>query len=198
MTAIVAEKTSRAGLEVQLWKGDVAGIDQTGWELGDTYQVVLFTHVAYFRERVPAASAYLLQEVRDPEPDGGELAAQAATLARDLPQVASSALPPPRLTGNLAEDVHAVCGLTWEQIANVFRVSERAAAGWRVQGVPRHREAVMEALRAIGVTLVAGLGAEGVSRWLGAGQPSRLERLRAGEMEGVAEEARSYLDAAAS
>jgi hypothetical protein len=56
----------------------------------------------------------------------------------------------------------------------------------------------MEALRAIGVTLISGLGADGVSHWLSAGEPSRLERLRAGDVEAVAREARSYLDAPAS
>ena len=195
---VLTEKTSRAGLEVQLWSGEVADFDQTGWELGGTYQVVLFTHFAHsYWETIRGTYDLQPTELVDPDVDD-ELAAQAAALARELPQVASKALPPPRLSGNLAEDVHAVCGLTWDQIASVFGVSERAAAGWRAQGVPHHREAGMEALRAIGVILVAGLGAVGVARWLTVGKPSRIERLRTGEVEAVAAEARSYLDAPAT
>jgi hypothetical protein len=195
---VLTEKTSRAGLEGQHWHWEIADLDQTGWELGGTYQVVLFTHFAHaYREKIRGSYALQPTEYVSSGPDD-EISAQAAALARELPQVASMALPPPRLSGNLAEDVHAVCGLTWDQIAGVFGVSERAAAGWRVQGVPHHRESVMEALRAIGVILVAGLGADGVARWLTAGEPSRLERLRTGEVEAVAAEARSYLDAPAT
>ncbi|HEY2716580.1 MAG TPA: hypothetical protein VGI73_10225 [Solirubrobacterales bacterium] len=189
---VLTEKTSRAGLEFQLWRHEVADLDQTGWELGHTYQVIAIASAAQvIREKV--------RGLRLIEPlITDELSAQAAALAREQPQVASVALPPPRLSGNLAEDVHDVCGLTWDQIAGVFGVSERAAAGWRAQGVPRHRQEVMEALRAIGVLLVAGLGPEGVARWLTAGDPSRLERLRDGEVEAIAAEARSYLDAPAT
>lgn len=193
MTSVLAEKTSRAGLDIHWAEAD---FDQTGWELGGTYQVVFFTHYAAFRERFEGSRDIWTIAVDKPGTD--ELSAQAAALAREQPQVASAALPPPRLSGNLAEDVHAVCGLTWDQIAGVFGVSERAAAGWRLQGVPQHREAVLEALRAIGVILVAGLGADGVARWLTAGEPSRLERIRSGEIAAVAEEARSYLDAPAT
>lgn len=187
---VTADKTSRLGLERQLWSGWVEHeFDQTGWELGSGYQVVFFWDVELNPFKEPAA-----REGRAP----GGLAAEAAAYALAAPQVESTAPPSPRLTGNLAEDVHNVCGLTWEQIAQVFKVSERAAAGWRAQGVPSHRQEVMEALRAIGVILVGGLGPAGVARWLTAGDPSRLRRLRAGEVEAVAAEAHSYLDGPAT
>lgn len=190
-----AGETSRAGLESQFCRFEATDLDQTGWELGDKYQVVVIAHLPHaYPEAIPGSYALQLAEPVAEE----ELSIQAAALAREQPQIASVALPPPRLSGNLAEDVHDVCGLTWDQIAGVFGVSERAAAGWRAQGVPQHRQEVMEALRAIGVVLVAGLGPDGVARWLVAGEPSRLERLRRGEVEAVAAEARSYLDAPAT
>jgi hypothetical protein len=186
----MTEKTSRIGLEQELWSELVVEfeLDQTGWELGRGYQVIVMD--------LSSESV----EIQTPETAeaGSGLASQAAAFALAAPQVESTALPPPRLSGNLAEDVHDVCGLTWEQIAQVFKVSERAAAGWRTQGVPSHRQEVMEALRAIGVTLVGGLGAEGVAYWLTVGSPSRLERLRAGNVGAVAEEARAYLDGPAT
>lgn len=185
---VTPEKTSRAGLEQQLlhceWDAEV---DQTGWELGRGYQVGLAIH--YLRQARVAIAA-LHGGVGSDE----DLTARAAALARVAPHRETLAAPAPALTGNLADDVHRICGLSWRQIASVFGITERAAAGWRAQGVPPHREATMEALRAIGAILVGGLGPDGVERWLSAGHPSRLERLREGEIDQIAAEARSYLD----
>ncbi len=83
-------------------------------------------------------------------------------------------------------------------IAEVFKISERAAAGWRAQGVPDHRVPTMEALRAIGAVLVGGLGPEGVGEWLSSGRPSRLAQIRDGKGEAVAAEALSYRDSPAT
>jgi hypothetical protein len=187
------DETSRLGLEPLICSetGDLS--DQTGWELGDGYQVILFPHATQVSHwRSPGGV------VSEAAAKGSDLAAEAAALAVEVPRVESTPTPASRLSGNLAEDVHDICGLTWEQIAQVFNVSERAAAGWRMQGVPSYRQETMEALRAIGVTLVGGLGPEGVARWLTAGSPSRLRRMRGGDVEAVAEEARSYLDGPAT
>lgn len=132
------------------------------------------------------------------DPGAGDMRRRAAALAAEAPHVAVAPPRRPALSGNLAEDVRAVCGVTWREIADVFGISERAVAGWRVQGVPRHRAQTMEALRAIGATLVGGLGPEGVREWLTGGGPSRLERLREGELEAVAAEAQSYRDTPAT
>lgn len=197
------EETTHAGLEDQSGRC-LVDFDQTGWELGDTYRVFIsHAHAAFYRRALVRAYSSLGWDTAIALPalpvgSRDDLVAQAAALARETPQVASQALPAPRLSGNLAEDVHVVSGLTWDQLANVFGVTERAAAGWRAQGVPSHRVALMEALRAIGVTLVGGLGADGVAAWLMAGEPPRLERLRSGEVEAVAAEARSYLDVPAT
>ncbi len=127
-----------------------------------------------------------------------DLRGRAAALAAETPHV--SVAPPfrPKLSGDLAADVHEVCGLTWRQIAEAFAISERAVASWRAQGVPRHRTQTMEALRAIGTILVGGLGPVGVSTWLTSGSPSRIERIRDGELEEIAAEANAYRDTPAT
>jgi len=133
-----------------------------------------------------------------PAPPADDIHGRAAALAVEAPHVARPAPPRPRLSGNLAADVHEVCGLTWAQIATLFAISERAVASWRVQGVPRHRLATMEALRAIGAIMVGGLDPPGVSRWLTAGSPSRLDSIAAGRQAEVLAEARAYLDTPAT
>lgn len=188
-------ETSHAGLRDWLWDFEIEG-DQTGSELGGVYAISYY-HRGSGKTRV-LLDANVFALGGDFVSGTDDLVSQAAALARETPQVESRAVPVPRLSGNLAEDVHSVCGLTWEQIASVFKVSERAAAGWRMQGVPAHRVQIMEALRAVGLIFVGGLGSDGVAAWLVVGEPSRLERLRDGEVEGVAAEARSYLDTPAT
>lgn len=151
--------------------------------------------VALAARQHPAVAPSPAREVDAPP---GDLAARAAVLATRAPHVPAPLPPAPALSGNLAEDVRAVCGLTWAQIGAAFKISERAAAGWRVQGMPGHRRATMEALRAVGATLVGGLGPDGVAAWLTSGSPTRLERLRAGEVDPVVEEALSYRDTPAT
>jgi len=186
--ALLGTGTWRPGLEQFIWTSDEPDLP-TGWELG--YIVVAFSN--------DEGEAPWAGWERASIPSGNEsLADKAAALAVETPHVVTPQPPSPRLTANLAEDVHLVAGLTWAQIGQVFNISERAAAGWRSQGVPPHRRETMEALRGIAVTLIGGLGSEGVSRWLSGGHPSRLDRIGAGEVPAVAEEAKSYKDSPAT
>lgn len=121
-----------------------------------------------------------------------ELQALALSMATAHPFVARRKVEPIELTDELVEDVQNTTGLTYGQIAQIFGISERSVAGWKQAGVPRHREPLMRALRAIGLILVGSLGPDGVSLWLRAGRPSRIERLAAGELRSVVEEARDY------
>jgi hypothetical protein len=184
-TAAFEVGTWRPGLEELAWTCEERD-RPTGWELG--YRVLSISH---------HGAAPPGPEEGIAVPHGG-LAEEAAALAVETPHVVTPQPALPRLSDNLAEDVHAIGGLTWAQIAQVFNISERAAAGWRTQGVPPHRQETMEALRAIALTLVGGLGPGGVSRWLSAGRPSRLDRIGAGEIAAVAGEARSYQDTPAT
>jgi hypothetical protein len=120
------------------------------------------------------------------------LQSRAAAIARNVPAVETRRPAVPYLTGDLLEDARAVTGLTLDQIGRATRVSGRAVAGWRAGTVPRHREAFLQALRSIGLSLVGGLGPAGVQRWFLAGAPTRLDRLAAGDIESVATEARAY------
>ena len=120
------------------------------------------------------------------------LQSRAAAMARSVPAVETERPAVPQLTGNLLDDVRRVTGLTYEQIARATRVSGRAVAAWSAGTVPHHREPFLQALRSIGLSLVGGLGQSGVQRWLLAGTPSRLDRLAAGDVGGVASEARAY------
>lgn len=120
------------------------------------------------------------------------LQSRAAAIARHVPAVEIERPIVPALTGDLLEDARAVTGLTLDQIGRATRVSGRAVAGWRAGTVPRHREPFLQGLRSIGLSLVGGLGQSGVQRWFLAGTPSRLDRLAAGDVEGVAAEARAY------
>jgi hypothetical protein len=191
-TLLVPGVTGRVRLDADSYFLALMEDEPTGFEYGDVY----------------SSWQILISMWRDPElpfvPEGEQrpglsaLQARAAALAVESPHVASSVPATIRLSGNLAEDVHLVTGLTWRQIADIFRISERAVAGWRRQGVPRHRVETMQALRAIGATLYGGLGAPGVSEWLLAGSPSRVERVRDGDAEAVSAEAIGYLDTPAT
>jgi hypothetical protein len=121
-----------------------------------------------------------------------ELQAVALSLAAAHPFVVRPQVAPIELIDELIEDVQNTTGLTYGQISQIFGISERAVAGWKQAGVPRHREQLLRALRAIGLILVGGLDPEGVSIWLRAGSPSRIERLAAGDLTSVVDEARDY------
>lgn len=187
MTVAAFEKgTWRPGLEGLVWTCEEQD-PPTGWELG--YRVVA---AAFY------GGPHSVEIENDPTAPSRDLAEEAAALANEIPHVVTPQPSLPRATNNLAEDVHVFAGLTWAQIAQVFNISERGAAGWRAQGVPPHRRETMEALRAIAVTLIGGLGSEGVARWLAGGRPTRLDRIGAGEVAEVAAEARSYQDTPAT
>lgn len=190
-TLLVPGVTGRVRLDADSYFLALMQDEPTGFEYGE----------------VSSSWQILISMWRHPElpisPKSGEsdlsaLKARAAAFAVDSPYVASPAPASVNLSGDLAEDVHLVTGLTWREIAEIFRISERAVAGWRRQGVPRHRIETMQALRAIGATLYGGLGARGVSRWLLAGSPSRIDRVRDGEAAAVSAEAVSYLDTPAT
>ncbi len=185
--------TGRIGAEewsavYRLWLDD----EPTGHEYGLTTSLRVFVSSFWGIEQAGGDPAATLAD------DANDLRGRAASLAVESPHVDAVKPAVLRLSGNLAEDVHLVCGLTWRQIADVFGISERAVAGWKAQGVPAYRVEAMEALRAIGAILAGGLEPSGVCAWLAAGKPSRLERLRDGEWKTVGAEADSYRDTPAT
>ncbi len=169
--------------------GEWLGAPATGDEYGGTFVLTKIRLAGFWGVQV--------RELQDALPQPAELVeetleSRAAAIARQVPAVEVERPAPPQLTGDLLEDARRVTGLTLDEIGRATRVSGRAVAGWRAGTVPRHREAFLQALRSIGLSLVGGLGAPGVQRWFLSGSPSRLDRLAAGDIEGVAAEARAY------
>lgn len=99
----------------------------------------------------------------------------------------------PVITGDLLADVREICGLTADQIAFALGLDGQLDFDiMSADGVPEPLERVLSALRAIGLTLIRGLGSAGVARWLTAPPDPRLARIRAGRIEDVAQEALQY------
>lgn len=128
-----------------------------------------------------------------PASEADEMRRLALAIAAESPYVSADRPEVPELTDNLVSDVRATTGLTYAAIAGLFGISERAVAAWRERNeVPRHRRALLQALRSLGLLLVGGLGVDGVAEWLEAGSPPRLARLADGDLENVLDEARGY------
>jgi hypothetical protein len=162
--------------------------EATGHEYGD----VLLRHIWGWLDQW-GVRRIDVSEHGGPDPhDVPSLVSEAALLASAAPAVDVAPPQVPELTGALLEDVRRVCGVTYAQLARMFGISERAVAGWRTSGVPRHRERTLQAMRVIGLALIGGLGPQGVARWLSDGAPSRLERIAQGQEQEVAAEARRY------
>jgi hypothetical protein len=121
-----------------------------------------------------------------------------ARMARARPQVESPLPAHPPLSGNLIDDVRAICGLTTQQVADAVGVTERRVLGLRKDKIPEERRPVLEALRAVGLTLVGGLGPAGVARWLTAGNPSALDLLKQGKVDEVRARVQRYEDSDAT
>jgi hypothetical protein len=167
------------------WLGEQA----TGDEYGGAFVVAKVSLVGMWGVDVYAVTDAAPASATDVDES---LQSRAAALARDVPAVAVDRPVVPTLTGDLLEDARRITGLTFGQIAQAVRVSERAVASWRAGTLPSHREEFFQRLRSIGLSLVGGLGPTGVQRWFLAGAPNRLERLAAGDVEKVVAEARAY------
>lgn len=131
-------------------------------------------------------------------PEGRSLQERAAEAAAGAPTVEVEPAEVPELSGNLVRDVRTVCGLTARELGGLFGRTERAAQQWRRSGPPEDVRPQLEAMQAIGLTLVGGLGARGVRRWLTSGRPSPLDRIRAGRVAEVAAQVRAYEDSVAT
>lgn len=124
---------------------------------------------------------------------------RAARFASMRPYVESIPIAPPELTGNLVADVRTLTGLTNQQLADFFEVSERRISGWRQRDdIPAQKRRVLEALRAIGLTLGGGLGPQGVALWLTSGSPTPLSALRRGDIRSVVNRVRGFEDSTSS
>lgn len=175
-----------------------AWFEQAGSSTGFEYDVTRQHFVSIFPDLDWTGYAAVSSSDRAHDVSEVSLISLASQMASRASSVATPTPPAPALTGNLIGDIQSICGLTFRQIAGLYGISERAVAEWKHAGIPRHRTEVLEALRSIGLILHGGLGVDGVARWLEVGSPSRLERLSAGDIADVAQQARSYLDTPAT
>jgi hypothetical protein len=160
----------------------------TQWGLVVVDEVHYWTADEY-RGHVGHSSAPGLREVADPAPANHR---RALELARNQPSVAVEPPRIPTLSGDLLDDVRTLTGLTYAELGAGFGISERAVAGWRREGIPRHRLPAFQALRSIGLSLIGGLGVLGVHDWLLRGSPTRLLQVLQGDVAAVAADARAY------
>lgn len=84
----------------------------------------------------------------------------------------------PTIGDNRVVNLLGLFDLTVGEFARLFGISERHAHRWRARGVPASRRPELEALQAIGMTVIGGLGPAGAKSWLNSGEPSGAELVR--------------------
>lgn len=133
----------------------------------------------------------------DPPPES-----QLARLARAMTGVpAAVAVERPRvpdLTDEPAENVRRLFALTVGQLADLFGVTERHMHRYLREGLPEGRRALADALTAVGLTVIGGLGAPGARRWLYSGEPTAAELARQGRIAELAARAEALRDSPAT
>ena len=122
---------------------------------------------------------------------GRRAAARAAAVAVERPQV-------PELTGDQVEDVRTLYGLTYAQLALLLGVTERQMHRLRGEPLTGERRDRLDALTALGLILIGGLGPDGARRWLASGDPPGSELLRQGRYAELRERAEGLRDSVAT
>jgi hypothetical protein len=100
----------------------------------------------------------------------------------------------PELGDDPMANVLALFGLTVGEFAQLFRISERNAHRWRASGIPARRRGEVDALQAIGMTVIGGFGPAGAKSWLYSGDPSGDQLVRQGRFSELAARAEAVKD----
>jgi AraC-like DNA-binding protein len=101
----------------------------------------------------------------------------------------------PELTASSLENTKRLFALTVGELADIFGVTERQMHRYlREARLPDGRMQLANALAAVGLTIIAGLGPEGAHKWLYTGAPTGAELARAGRIEELAARAESLRD----
>jgi DNA-binding transcriptional regulator YiaG len=116
-----------------------------------------------------------------------EVAATAPAVAVPRPQV-------PQLGAEPVENLRRLFNLTYPDLARLFGISERHAHRWQRDGIPEERRAAVDALQAIGLTVIGGLGPAGARAWLRTGSPSGEQLVKAGKLAQLAARADAEKD----
>jgi hypothetical protein len=102
----------------------------------------------------------------------------------------------PELTDEPVENVKRLFDLTYADLARLFGITERHVYRWRDERVPAERADVVNALQALGLTVIGGLGPEGARKWLFGGEPSPADLVTAGRVDELKALADKYRDSA--
>ena len=100
----------------------------------------------------------------------------------------------PELGSDPVANIRRLFDLTYLDLASLFNISERHAHRWQSRGVPADRRRDVDALQAIGLTIVGGIGPAGARAWLRAGDPSGEDLVRTGRFDELAQRAESEKD----
>lgn len=83
----------------------------------------------------------------------------------------------PEMTGDPLDDVRALYGLTYAHLASLLGVTERQVHRLDAARLSPERRELLDALVAVGLIIIGGLGPDGAWRWLEAGSPPGIQLL---------------------
>jgi hypothetical protein len=129
-----------------------------------------------------------------PADDTQRMTAMAQAVAATAPAVAVERPQVPELGDEPIENLRRLFDLTYADIGTLFGISERHAHRWHTHGVPAERRSDVDALQAIGLTVIGGLGPAGANEWLRAGTPTGVELVQTGRVAELAQRADAEKD----
>lgn len=141
------------------------------------------THVVESTPLYPGVSQRAPSPERPADPEPASELARMARGMRDVPAAVEVERPPvPELTDDSLENARRLFALTVAQLADLFGVTERQMHRYLREGLPDNRRALADALTAVGLTVIGGLGARGAQRWLFSGEPTAAELAQQGRI----------------
>jgi hypothetical protein len=124
-----------------------------------------------------------------PRDDAEVMAEMARAVAAATPAVAVERPQVPELGDEPVENLRRLFDLTYADIGRLFGISERHAYRWQREGVPKDSRSAVDALQAIGLTIIGGLGPAGAKAWLNSGSPPGVELVQTGAIAQLARRA---------
>jgi hypothetical protein len=162
------------------------------------FQSFVVTERAALEERAllfVAASPFALAPDAPADPAPASELARVARAMTDVPAAVAVERPlVPELTDQPAENVRRLFALTVAQLADLFGVTERQMHRYLREGLPENRRALADALTAVGLTVIGGLGARGAQRWLYTGEPTAAEMAEQGRIAELSARAEALRD----
>jgi hypothetical protein len=129
-----------------------------------------------------------------PADDTQRMTGMAQAMAAAAPAVAVARPEVPELGDEPIENLRRLFDLTYAEVGALVGISERHAHRWHTDGVPEERRSVVDALQAIGLTVIGGLGPAGAKAWLRAGTPSGVQLVQTGRVAELAQRADAEKD----